>query len=118
MMKQTFIGSLVALAVLAFSSPSFAYDGIVVGTIATVEVGPSGNFNVWLTGNPNLCTAGADKTEGIVAAGALGVTPDGQKALLSAATAAYLSGKKVRLYAYNNGASGAGCGIAVIDLLP
>lgn len=114
--KKAILGSLVGSAIVGIGMPAHAYDGIKTGTIATVQVGPSGNFNIWLTGNPTLCTAaGGDQTEGIIAAGTLTVTADGQKALLSTATAAYLSGRNVRVYATN---VGSWCGINVIDLIP
>jgi len=107
----------VALAVTATipAVSAYAYDGITIGTISNVQVGFAGNFNIWLTGAPNLCTAAADKTAGQIGVGVAGVTADGQKAFLSLATAAYLSGRRVRVYTQN---AQPFCAVQVLELVP
>jgi hypothetical protein len=115
-MKKLLLASGVGLAVMALGTSAFAWDWpYVEGTVTRVQVGSAGNFNFQLTGTPNLCTTATDRTWGMVSVGSAGVTAEGQRAMLATITAAYLSGKKVKVYA-NSGTPL--CAVGVVELIP
>jgi hypothetical protein len=121
--------SLVLVALM--SAPAFAWDTISgFAKVTSIQVGVSG-FSFSLEGNPAMCGYGSATTKnrgavmvgtwtdvahnGNGSQGSVTMTAEDVKNLLASITAAYLSGKTIRVYASESNGSGWGCRVGAID---
>lgn len=108
-----------AIALLLSLVPSWAvaYDGTTEGRINVIQYGTGDFFNFTLVGEPRLCSTGSPFSVWGVVGDRAGHSPEARKQMLSAVTAAYLSGRSVRVYTDNLLPDGS-CKATVIELLP